>query len=60
MNESEDKIMFNFTKEELEILARTSPDELIKLVLVQQNLLKESMTALEQAIETLKKVKEAI
>lgn len=52
--------MFDFTKEELEILARNSPDELIKLVLVQQNLLKESMTALEQAIKTLKKVKEAL
>lgn len=52
--------MFDFTKEELEILARSDTDELIKLVLVQQNMLKESMKALEQAIETLKKVKEAL
>jgi hypothetical protein len=52
--------MFDFTKEELELLARSDVGELIKLVLVQQNLLKESMNALEQAIETLKKVKEAI
>ena len=52
--------MFDFTKEELEILARSDTDELIKLVLVQQNMLKESMKALEQAIETLKKVEEAL
>jgi hypothetical protein len=52
--------MFDFTRAELELLARNSPDELIKLTLLQQNLLKESMNALEQAIETLKKVKEAI
>ena len=52
--------MFDFTKEELEILARSDTDELIKLVLVQQIMLKGSMKALEQAIETLKKVKEAL
>jgi hypothetical protein len=52
--------MFDFTKEELEILARSNPDELIRLTLLQQNLLKESMNALEQAVETLKKVKEAL
>lgn len=52
--------MFDFTKDELEILARSDRDELIKLVLVQQNMLKESMKALEQAIKTLKKVKEAL
>lgn len=52
--------MLEFTRDELELLAKTSPDELIGLVLLQQKLLKESMKSLQQAIETMEKVKEAL